>query len=190
MHLQVARSSFGVTSVMVTTMQVCLAPAKRLQCLLWSEGDCTGAVQGLQVSKCAMQAFSGSSCQTCRCAHNTYHSLRTPNRARRCVRVKAEEKPQVKTKEESFDPSGKGSDPPGPTQPDRPKETKSGGRLSFAPNTRSVRHAKKVESEGLLSGCVLAGPIRACDCRALAIQMMTLLVKQTSLQLRWDAAVL
>ena len=81
--------------------------------------------------------MSGSTCRSCVCGHSPYRSTQRPLRARRSVRVHAEESSQTQNKS-AYKPDSQGGDPPGPTQPDKPKEAKPSGRLSFSPNTRSV----------------------------------------------------
>lgn len=84
----------------------------------------------------AMQVISGSTCRSCVCGHSPYRSTQRPQRPRRSVRVHAEESSQTQNKS-AYKPDSQGGDPPGPTQPDKPKEAKPSGRLSFSPNTRS-----------------------------------------------------
>ena len=64
-----------------------------------------------------LQTLSGSTCHTCFCGQAVYRRQRSPAQSRRSVQVRAEEE------------SG----------PQQSTDKKDGRRLSFAPNSRSVR---------------------------------------------------
>ena len=102
---------------------------------------------------CLLQAFSGTSCRVCFCGQTLPRSVQAHLRSHRSLRVCAEEGSQARTEQGTSQSSSNGSGPP---QPDQPSDSKKQGpRLSFAPNTRSVKHEQYNIPTPSMTSCTL-----------------------------------